>query len=706
MPDLSVGQSTSAAALRQQQDDEIRPIGTRLSEQVRPSTASLVPYHFAGKASNATAEKFTTLQSRLTADIKKLGKMDPESDPIGFARAHMALEGKALDYAPGTHYQEVRKHLAGLGSAPHPMLSGQEETDAFAKDFNEYLGMSKEARKESGGFAAVWDKHCGRVGNTLGAYHSLCQEVIDNTPEGDDLKSLQSSHAAFRGYAKGVMQAMTQELPDRLNTFMESRIEHARSVMNNESLSQPERDQATSELNQLIKVQVEFEELVDKEDDTPSELTKATKKNEVLDTALKNVGRQDYVADLKTHSGFRTGLAVFADAGIPQGFASSTHFGASTAAIDDELAGTHLAAHAAGTSAVLGAAHKVVSDSARPIIQTIVDKTIGSGLEKVDPLSVYPKALQEVTMNGRRVANPNREALDKTQEDKRTDFLLKQNANNFGTISGDFTGYIAFGAAHAVREVLNQFTSVNASGIGARSLASAVGGTLMAGGQAVFKYSQTHGDEKIPTYRVKNETREWKELLPKAFAESSKVLPTNMANISDYANRIIGVGAGITMRTAVGDAAAPGEDAETLEKMQQIITTFFSSGLTLLPFFANSVAAPLENKALNDGKDDLTARANVPWQNLTNANRDSLPHTQPPGWRRAGENLYHGTRGASQLVPQATVAGLNLGAEWVKSVVVRPKDTAAGNTMELAERGEAPPQGGPSTEPAPATRPS
>nr|BFE93215.1 hypothetical protein GCM10020185_37510 [Pseudomonas brassicacearum subsp. brassicacearum] len=106
-------------------------------------------------------------------------------------------------------------------------------------------------------------------------------------------------------------------------------------------------------------------------------------------------------------------------------------------------------------------------------------------------------------MGGRRVANPQRAAIDKTQEDKRTGFLLKQNANNFGTISGDFTGYLAFGAAHAVRETLNQFTSVSASGIGARSLASAVGGAFMAGGQAVAKYSQTHGDEKIPTYRVK-----------------------------------------------------------------------------------------------------------------------------------------------------------------------------------------------------------
>lgn len=704
MPGLSVGQSTGSAALHQQ-DDRIMPVGTSLSEQVRPSTNPLVPYHFEGQATDKTQQALRTRQQRLTVLVNSLGKKNPDSDPIGYAREHMTLEGQVLDYAPGTSYQDIQKHLTELGGTPHPMLSGQEETKAFLQDFNEYLGKNDKDRKDSGGFGAVWDKHCARVGDTLGAYHSLCQEVIDNTPEGDR-QPLQNSHDAFRGYAKGVMQAMTQDLPTRLNTFMESRIEHARSAMDNEGLSQPERDQATTELNQLLKVQEEFEDFQENEDSEPSELTKATKKNETLDTALKNVGREDYVADLKTHSGFLTGLAVFADAGIPQGFASSAHFGASTAAIDEVLEGTHLAGHSAGTSAVLGAAHKVVSDSARPIIQTIVDKTIGSGLEKVDPLSVYPKALQDITVGGRRVANPQREAIDKAQEDKRTGFLLKQNANNFGTISGDFTGYLAFGAAHAVREALNQFTSVNASGIAARSLASAVGGAFMAGGQAVAKYSQTHGDEKIPTYRVKNETREWKELLPKAFAESSKVLPHKMTNISDYANRIVGVSAGITMRTAVGEAAAAGEDAETLEKMQQIITTFFSSGLTLLPFFANSVAAPLENKALNDGEDDLTARANVPWQNITNPNRDSLPHTQPPGWRRAAENTYHITRGVTQLAPQATVTGLNVGAEWIQSVATRPKNPDAGDNMELAERGEARPQSGPSNETAPTPRPS
>ncbi|MGD8219155.1 hypothetical protein [Pseudomonas thivervalensis] len=707
MPDLSVGRSTSSAALHQQ-DDRITPVGTSLSGQVRPSTNPLVPYHFEGKPTEQTQQTLQTRQHRLTGQVRNLGKISPDSDPIGYARAHMTLEGTVLDFAPGTSYQDVQKHLADLGGTPHPMLSGHEETEAFVKDFNEYLGKNEDARKEDGGFKAVWDKHCDRMGNTLGAYHSLCQEVIDKTPEGGDRKLLQDSHKAFRGYAKGVMQAMTQEMPTRLNTFMESRIEHAQQAASNESLPSAARDQARDQLGQLREVQEELGELLKTDDDkpnTPSELATATKKNEVLDTALKNVARQDYVADLKTKSGFVTGLAVFAGAGIPQGVASAGHFGAITASIDEKMADASYGKHVAATSTVLGAAHKVISDGIRPFVQVVVDKTIGAGLEKVDPMSVYPKALQVVTQDGRRVENAGRDALNLTQEQKRNDFKLKQNANNFGTMSGDFTGYLAFGAAHAVRDTIDQFSSVNAGGIVARTAASAVGGTFMAGGQAVAKYAQTHGDEEIPTYRVTKENRNWGELLPKAFSEATgKLNPISMANVSDYANRIVGVGEGVAMRTAVGDAAAVGENPEVREKMEQIVTTFFSSGLTLLPFFANSVAAPLENKALS-GKDDLTKRANVPLQNVTSPNRDGLPHTQPEGWRRDLENTYHVTRGLTQVVPQTAIAGLNLGTEWAQSLATRPKK-ASGDDIQLAERGEARPQGGPSNEPAPTTRPS
>lgn len=711
MADLSVSQNQSLAALHPQQDDEIRPVGGGLAEQVRPSTTPLVPYHFTGSSTDSTQQAFASKKTRLEGMIGRLGKKDPEADPIGFARAHMTLEGKALSYAPGTSYQDMHQHLAELGGKTHPMLSGRKETEDFTAALDEYLKSSEEARDASGGFKAVWDAHCERVGNTLGAYHSLCQEVIDNSQGHEDLPHLERSHAAFRGYAKGVVKAMTEEMPTRLSTFLDSRIAHAQEAASNEALPKAEQDSARDQLVQLQEVRTELGELLEKDEAkpaTPSKLDKATKTNDGLDTALKNIARQDHVADLKTQTGFVTGLAVFVDAGIPQGVASAGHFGASTSAIDEAMADTAYGKHVAATSTVLGAAHKVISDGIRPFVQVVVDKTIGKGLAKVDPLAVYPKPLQEITVNGRRVANPQFAALDASQAQKRDEFKLKQNANNFGTMSGDFTGYLAFGAAHAVRDTLDQFSSVNASGIAARSLASAVGGTFMAGGQAVAKYAQTHGDEQIPTYRVTKENRNWGELLPKAFSEAKdKLNPISMTNLSDLTNRIVSVGEGIALRTAVGDASEAGDDATVQKKLEQVVATFYNSGLTLFPFFANSVAAPLENKAMNEDKEDnLVQRANVPLQNVLHPNRDTLPHTQPEGLRRNLENTYHVARGFTQIVPQGAIAGLNLGANKIQNLTTRPKNALPDNNLELAERGQVQPQGNPPGEGQPSTKPA
>ncbi len=107
-----------------------------------------------------------------------------------------------------------------------------------------------------------------------------------------------------------------------------------------------------------------------------------------------------------------------------------------------------------------------------------------------------------------------------------------------------------------------------------------------------------------------------------------------------------------------------------------------------------------------DKEDNLAQRANVPLQNVLHPNRDTLPHTQPEGLRRNLENTYHVARGFTQIVPQTAIAGLNLGANKVKNLTTRSKNALPDNNLELAERGEARPQGGPSNEPTPTTRPS
>lgn len=689
MPDLSVSQSHLTAL--QSQQNEITQVSHPLAEQVRPSTTPLVPYHFTDKPSETTQKALADKNERLQGLINRLGKQATTAQPLDFARQHMTLEGKALGYAPGTGYKEMHQQLAELGGKTHPMLSGEKETDAFKADIDAYLGKNAEDRKKAGGFEGVWGAHCARVGDTLGAYHSLCQEVIDKSQGHKELPHLQRSHAAFRGYAKDVMTAMTKEMPQRLGDFLDSRIAHAQQASSNTDLPEAQQQEASNELAQLQAVRTELAGLIKKDENdskAPTKLDKATKANEGLDTALKNVAREDHIAELKTQPSFVTGLAVFADAGIPQGIASAGHFGAITAAIDEEMKDASFVAHAATTSGVLGASHKFISDGIRPFVQAFVDKTIGGTLAKVDPTAVYPKPLRVVSENGKEVIRTEAQLkeLGATQQKKRDDFKLKQNANNFGTVSGDFTGYLSFGAAHAVRETVNQFTSVNASGIAARTIASAVGGTFMAGGHAVAKYVQTHGDEQIPTYRIKPETKTWSELLPEtASGAFGKVNPFNMANASDYANRILGVGGGIAMRDGVAGSSSASEDANATAKMHEVVKAFFTSGLNLFPFFSNSPSAPLENTALH-GTDNLSRRVQVPLNNIMDPNREGLPHTQPDGGLpRNLENVYHMLRGAAQLPTQGSISFVNT----LHDIATRPNNTAPTDNIELAERGEA-----------------
>lgn len=720
MADLSVGQSL--AVQRQQQDDAITtapPI-----RDVTTSSRALVPFHL-GALTRAPSQALQSKRNELHPVIASLTEQSLANTPLAFAHQRMKLEGMALEVVADTSYQNLHRELAEMGGRPHPMLSGHDEARAFSQDFTAFLLKPQEQRDQDGGFTAVWDAHCARVGDTLGAYHTLCEDVIKHNDNPADLPHLTRSHEAFRGYAKGVVQDMSEDMPKRLGTFLTSRIEHAQTTANDPTLRKQTRDDARYELNQLQAVRTELQGFISKKDeDQPkasTPLAQATKANEGLDNALKNVAREDTIKDLKAHSGLLIGAAVFLGAGIPQGVASAGHFGASTSAIDERMANEPFINHTAATSAVLGGSHKLISDGIRPFVQASVDKTIGRTMVKVDPMSVYPTPLKDISVDGRRVANPDFARQDTTRADQRKDFKRLQNANNFGTMSGDFAGYLAFGTAHALRELLNQYTSLNTTGIGARSLASAAGGTFMAGGQAVAKYAQTHGDERIPTYRVTQQTKDWGKVMPETLRDVlGKLNPLDMANLSDLINRIVGAFPGIEMRTGVGDAALaqlksaaaaivdatgmtqkPGD----LEKMVMVISTLVSSGLTLHPFFANSVAAPLENKALH-GEDKLASRASVPVQNILHPDRDSLPHTQPAGVRRTLENAYHVSRGVSQLGPQSVVAGINVVSDAIKDKVSGSKKTATPDPIELAERGQATTQGTPADEGQTSTRPT
>lgn len=694
MTDPRISASTSRIQLLSlHQDDQIAPAPRGLAAQVHVSHTPVVPYHFG--SSDEQAKKLQGLLKHLQDDATKLGKMNHQTHGAEYARAHMALEGKILRAAPEASYKQVQQYLATLGHHPHPELSGQSELEALNRDLAEYLTKNEEAAQQDGGFQAVFDKHVGRVGDTLGFYHSLYDKALEGASVKDQAH-IRNSRTAFNSYAAGIAKQINEELPSLMSKFFDSRIAHAHAAVKDTSRSETERAVAQDELSQLKKVRADFSLLwvAGHANPTgPTDLQKATKANENLNTSLNNIGRDKYVGKLKAEANNPVIAGrIFAGQGVPQGGASYLHFGYTRSGIDKRMddIGASFLGHVAATGVGLGTAHKVVSDAVRPFIQLVMDQSIGLNVAKADPLKVYPKALKVVAGNdGQRVANPNRDAQNTIQTTKRTEYKTMQNANYFGTMSGDFTGFTAFGGAHGVRDLLDQFTALNAGSVHARALFSGIGGTAMAGAQAVAKYSQAHGDEKIPTHSVVKDTRDFSKALGDTFrAVGIQLDPTKMGTYNDLAGRILSLGEGVAMSTALAKAAGLGDEPSVRKKVAHVVATYFQSGLTLQPFFANNQAAA-ENKALNGGRDNPATRAQVPWQNLRHPDRTTLAHSQPIGTKaRLAENItQHVLRGVTQAVPQLIIAGVNAAADKIGDSLSSINTDTTGLELRRAEEG-------------------
>ncbi|MBD1550575.1 type III effector [Pseudomonas typographi] len=639
--------------------------------------------------------------------------MNIDEAPLAYAQQHMALEGKLLNIIPQASFEEIQQHLNELGRPPHPMLSGAEENDALIADLNAYMAKSPEAAQADGGFKAVWEGHCDRIGKMLGAYHSLYTEARASATAAEG-EQIERSQRAFHSYAQSVMAPMVEELPARLDTFLQSRIEHAAAAAADDTLAPAQRQVAADQAGQWRAAKHEFG-LFHEGRGEDNNLKDSTAKNDILNTTLKNVGREDYVASLKAAAANPVAAArVFAGAGLPQGFASYLHFGYTRSGVDAAMADKNFAAHVAATSGALGASHKVVSDGLRPFVQLAVDKTVGLGVKKADALSVYPKALHDVTEHGRRVHRTadQREAVDASQAELRAGYQRAQNAWNFGTVSGDFTGFTAFGAAHAVRDLLAQFTALNADNVHWRALFSGIGGTLMAGTQATAKYLQTHGDEHIPTHTLTTETKGWGALGVAAGKDALKKLnPADRAALSDLAGRILSLGEGVALSTALSQGTAIEKNSPLREKLVHTLATYFQSGLTLQPFFSNN-QAPAEADALAkaEGKPKASQaeRPKAALNNLRHPDRASLPHTQKPGSSaRVAENTIHFARGAVQLGPQVIIGLANAAFDAASARAAKKQasttDPAGIRELRNLEEGQVPADnttGEPSTEPS------
>ncbi|MEO4017817.1 hypothetical protein, partial [Pseudomonas rossensis] len=76
---------------------------------------------------------------RLLREAAHIRELVPDINPLAYAQRHMALEGKLLNLLPESHYLEIHHLKLALGCPLHPMLSGQQESDALIADLEAYI---------------------------------------------------------------------------------------------------------------------------------------------------------------------------------------------------------------------------------------------------------------------------------------------------------------------------------------------------------------------------------------------------------------------------------------------------------------------------------------------------------------------------------------------------------------------------------------
>ncbi|MEO4017782.1 hypothetical protein, partial [Pseudomonas rossensis] len=532
--------------------------------------------------------------------------------------------------------------------------------------------------------------HCDRIGKLLGACHSLYIEACSASARSvEEQCDIETSHQAFGLRAKTLTNTLHEEFPEQLESFLQGRMESAAAAAMDIEQSLSVREAAADQRDRWRALKDEFS-LLRTDENAP--LNALTTDNEILDVALKNLGRAEYVDRLKAESKNPvSALRIALGQGIPQAIASFLHFGEAQTQAQASLVNRSVLEQIAGAAAVTGSAHKIVGDGLKPFSQAVLDGTIGLGVVKADPSAVYPKALHDVTQNGRRVhrPDPERQAIDAARSQRCEDYTRAQNAWNFGTVSGDFTGFTTFGAAQALLDVVKQFTTVNASSPHIKAVASAAGGFGMASTQALAKYLQTHGDEAIPTHHLVKARKPLGELIKETRVRVSQNLdPRDAKNLADASSRILSMSEGLALSSGLGKLAELGGEAGTRGKLAHIIATYFQSGLTLQPFFANN-QVPAEATAFTKANGGVSASIAdhfaVALKNISTPRRKELPRTQSRG--SVGEYVedgFHIARGILQVLPQGVPA---LASESYKAAVrlvraqrneVRPEDLELG----------------------------
>ncbi|WP_313549386.1 hypothetical protein [Pseudomonas sp.] len=602
------------------------------------------------------------LTSKLQSDMARLGKISQE-DKVALAKHHMIMEGRLLNSNTDHDFSSAQNTLEAMGQSRHPWTNFRINQEDFQKEFAE-LSKGKFSAED---LQQLHNNCMNKAVNQMSAYHSLYDEVLSGNLSPEERKHVESAKKAFGVFADSIYKNAESDFNSRISQCEEiigSRVDKLTADLAAPGLAKEAKAGLETQLSEWKGVKDNFNKKT--EGNSVSE-DKANWKN-----GLAHIRRDNFVAELNEQKpGFIDLARIFADYGVPQGLASLLHFGYARNAAENSLEDQNFAAQSFGTGAALGVAHKAVTDFPRALAQLAMDNTIGLGLKPVSAMEVFPNAPAVISRNGEMYERSSDElgALNNVAKQHRQGFTDVQSASKFGTLSGDFAGFLSFGTTHMLRVIAHEFGEANLQSIHAKAVASAVAGMAMAGGQAVAQATATYGTEKIPThrtFRVQQPLDEQVKAMGAKMLESAKFWKG--ASRDDLVSKIAGATEGILLSNLLGLAsdAIPGKDdlekqislrelssEEIGDRIGKALITFLQSPAVLQPFFANNQAGAEAAKAKVD-------RTQIGPENMTNPGRSSLPHGTPAGTkRRVLENTFDRTRGLSQVIPQAFVEPRN-----------------------------------------------
>jgi effector protein HopM1 len=621
----------------------------------------------------------------------------------------MNLEGELLKAHPSIPYVQLANTLHPDLHAHHSRENAAMDAsqsalnEAFKRLHNQQGDLDTEEVK------GALNKYADQLAEHLAIGDSRYDEVLSHPDLNAEQKgNIKRSHQAFMDHALVVGTAIPRML-DATVEKIASNVEHASGLLaaSKAYINSLEPGEERSRAEDVSKQMQDSHDAYQSAREFMSKLKEEYQAPEDFKNALHNA-RLPAVLDQYTQQLSPENIRnAKTTAAAVQGLASAQHFGATRSGVESALAGASYFVRVLAAGTALGVAHEVVNNTTKPASQNLLETLGGQGVRLVKPTEVTAKPLRITTVDGARHERSGEEFAAKVKEleDLTQRFIEEQNKYKFGTPQGEGIAFLSFGVAQAGLEALVASGALPEKTVWALTLISLFAGAKMAWAQEGGKLHATVKDSKgrdLPTHLPTVAAGTLADRLGKTADASMKALDIrNSSPREAFLSKMFGAIQGVAISTASADAVRnlPHDAAGHIAK--KLLVSAFGPTLTLSSFFAAMQTQPEATKA-------NTSRLSLAVLNITQPDRNSLPHTTPAGTgARLAENAFHTARGILQVPSQAAVTIAATGAQLaiyaaaatasagasaldssVRAASSRLRTPNPQEDIELAERGE------------------